>query len=122
MRLTSEPTVTRPPVSGISWLNPSPSDDRLLRLTHELRGSVGEDDRIDRPVQVRRVAGEDELREQARVERVVAVARRVARAAGHLRGRSLLLRTLDGLLQRERRRRRRLGQHAGREEQERDEE
>jgi hypothetical protein len=30
MRLICEPTEMRPPVSGISWLNPSPSDDRLF--------------------------------------------------------------------------------------------
>jgi len=49
--------------------------------------------------------------------------RRVAVAPGHLGGWSLLLRALDGLLQRERRRSGGgLGVHAGRKEQQRDEE
>jgi hypothetical protein len=93
---------------------PEPERRSVVRLTHELRRAVGQIDRIDRPVQVRRIPREHELREQPRVERVVAVARRVARAAGHLRRRSLLLRALDGLLQRERRRSRPPGQRAGR--------
>ena len=79
MRLICEPTETVPPVSGISWLNPSCSVDWFCDWPMNCGRAVGLRDRVDAVVEVRGVAAEEELRQQSRVERVVARPRAASR-------------------------------------------
>jgi len=67
-----------------------------------LRRPVGLRHRIDAVIQIGRVAREKELRQESRVERVVAKARRVTRASRDLGLRAVGLRHADRVLKRER--------------------
>src|SRR6185437_8514605 len=71
----------------------------VLRLADELRRAVGERDGNEAVVQVRSLAGEEDLRPQPRVESIVPLARRVADVASHCGGRPLTLRHADRVLE-----------------------
>src|SRR6185437_3131018 len=74
----------------------------VLRLSDVLDRAVGQGDRVDAVIQVRRLALEHDLGQQTRVEAVVSISRRVADVAGDLRRRSSLLAHRDRFLKCER--------------------
>ena len=89
-RLICVPRDSVPPVSGIAWLKPSPSCvvlcAWLMNCVEPSGRSIGLMPRFRFAASPVRT----ELRQQSRVERLVAPARRVARAARRLRRRPLL--------------------------------
>src|SRR5215203_5083109 len=100
MRLISDETVSSAPIHGSCCATVRPSDDWFCAW-RELGLAAREGDRIDAAIEVRGVAGEAELRKEARSEGLIAPAGRVARAPRRLGDEPLALGDLHCLLERD---------------------